>query len=59
MTDLQLEKKIIKAVKSLPWKEIFALGINAQQAQKIRRGELVRFYKRTLDRLRKKFEKVS
>ena len=59
MTDDQLIKKIIKKVKVATWREIIELGINAQQAQKIREGKPVRFYPKTLERLRKKFEKVA
>ena len=57
MTDKELIAKIIRKVKNASWREIVELGINAQQAQKIREGKPVRFYVKTLERLRKKFEK--
>jgi len=56
MTDDELIKLIIKRVKLFTWTEIEALGINIQQAQKIRKGQPVRFYAPTLARLRKKLK---
>ena len=59
MTDNELIKKIIKFVKNSTYRDAAALGINAQQAQKIKAGKPVRFYSTTLARLRKKFEKMG
>lgn len=56
MTDKELIAKIVKMVKNSPWKEIAMMGINAQQAQKIRAGKPVTFRVRTLNRLREKFD---
>lgn len=56
MTDEELVGKIIKIVKMSKWRDIAAMGINAQQAQKIKRGLPVVFMKRTLDRMREKLE---
>lgn len=56
MTDEKLIEKIIKLVKLSTWSEIAELGINIQQAQKIRAGKPVTFRKTTLDRLRKKLK---
>lgn len=58
MTDQEFIEKIIKIVKNSTWSEIARLGINAQQAQKIRTGKTVKFQPRTLARLRRKM-KVS
>jgi hypothetical protein len=57
MTDGQVIKKIIHDVKLSKWKDIVALGINAQQSQKIRAGLPVKFRQKTLDRLRKHYER--
>lgn len=62
MTEQQTQRlveKIVKFVKNAPWKEIVALGINAQIAQKIRKGEPFKFRATTLERLKKKFDKVA
>ena len=56
MTDAQLVKKIISIVKNSTWAEILRLGVNFQQAQKIRSGKPVTFRQATLDRLRKKLK---
>lgn len=53
----EIIKKIISIVKNGTWREIDELGINHQQAQKIRAGKEVRFYSVTLDRIRKKLHK--
>ncbi len=58
MTDTELIEKIIKLVRMSTWSAIQELGINIQQAQKIRKGKPVHFRKPTLERLRKKL-KVS
>lgn len=56
MEDKELIAKIIRFVKNAKWKDIVELGINAQQAMKIRAGEEVKFQPRTLKRLRRKFK---
>jgi hypothetical protein len=56
MNDAQLAAKIIKLVKISKWKDIVSLGINAQTAQKIRKGLPFVFRQKTLDRLRKKLK---
>jgi hypothetical protein len=52
LTDEEVKSKIIENVKSLSWGSIARLGINAQQAQKIKRGESVKLTRKTVDRLR-------
>jgi len=56
ITDTQLIAKIVKLVKISTWSEINELGINHQQAQKIRAGRPFKFRQTTLDRLRKKLK---
>jgi len=56
ITDEQLIAKIVKLVKISTWAEINELGINHQQAQKIREGRPFWFRQATLDRLRKKLK---
>lgn len=45
-------KNILDCLVIMKWRELAELGVNAQQAQKIKRGEMVRFYGKTLVRLR-------
>ena len=52
-----LEKKICKHLALLSFDELKELGINGQQSSKIKRGEVVKFYTKTLERLRKLVEK--
>jgi len=48
----EVMQKICDALAILTWRELAELGVNAQQAQKIKRGEKVRFYGKTFKRLR-------
>jgi hypothetical protein len=52
-----LEKKICKHLSTLSYAELKELGINGQQTVKIMNGETVRFYAKTLARLRGLVEK--
>lgn len=56
ITDKQLIEKIVKLVKISTWSEINELGINIQQAIKIRNNKPFTFRQATLDRLRKKLK---
>lgn len=49
----KLCKKICATLYIMKWREIAELGVNAQQVQKIKRGEQVRFYGKTLERLKR------
>lgn len=51
----KIYKKICDQLYIMSWKELAYLGINAQQAQKIKNGERVRFYGKTFERLRNQF----
>lgn len=44
--------KICAALSIMSFQELAELGVNAQQAQKIKRGEKVRFYAKTYERLK-------
>lgn len=52
-----MEKKICKYLSNLTFKELKELNINGQQMVKIKAGEIVRFYTKTFDRLKKLVEK--
>jgi hypothetical protein len=55
MTDLQLFKEILKRLKLLTFRQLAEIGVNAQQAQRIKTGLPVVFRTKTIERLRKKF----
>ena len=54
-----LEKKICKYLSGFTHQELREMKINGQQAVKIKHGEIVHFYAKTLARLRKLVEKTN
>ena len=50
----KIEKKLCKKLSLLSHQELREMGINGQQAVKIKNGEIVRFYLKTFRRLSKK-----
>lgn len=49
-------EELRKKVKIMKWKEITALGINMQQALKLRNGKKVNLRPATVERLKKKLK---
>lgn len=57
MNNEELDKKICKYLFNLTYTELHELKLNGQQIVKIKKGEPVKFYSKTRERLRKLVEK--